>query len=31
MFLLLLVLLAFTGLYNLYLRNATFGSEGYFD
>lgn len=31
MFLLLLILLAFTGLYNSYIRNATFGSEGYFD
>lgn len=31
MFLLLLILLAFVGLYNSYIKNATFGSEGYFD
>ncbi|MFC5865006.1 hypothetical protein ACFPT7_22045 [Acidicapsa dinghuensis] len=31
MFLLLLVLLAFVGLYNSYVKNATFGSEGFFD
>ena len=31
MFLLLLVLLVFVGLYNSYIRNATFGVESYFD
>jgi hypothetical protein len=31
MFLLLLILLAFVGLYNSYIKNATFGVEGYFD
>jgi hypothetical protein len=31
MFLFLLILLAFVGLYNSYVKNATFGVEGYFD
>jgi hypothetical protein len=31
MFFLLLVLLALTGFYNLYVRSPTFGSDGYFD
>jgi len=31
LFLLLLVLLASVGLYNSYVKNATFGVEGYFD
>jgi hypothetical protein len=31
MFLLLLILLVFVGLYNSYIRNATFGVESYFD
>jgi len=31
MFLLLLILLSLVGLYNSYIKNATFGVEGYFD
>ena len=31
LYFLLLVLLAFVGLYNSYIRNATFGAEGVYD